>query len=373
MVQTDLWGFPLRVEVITVATRTEVVPLAVRSSDARSFDDAPFRMLVEHCTDAIFLIDVETEECMYVSPAVRPLLGHRPETLVGRPLIDFVHPDEVGEVLARSARRRQGRGPRATVTRLSHADGTWVAVWATASPVLHHQGRSVTVFTVAAAGTRTYGKRGLRTARLRLRHLLDEVATEHQLLTRDESYDLTVEALAAALELRDDATGQHARRVADLALVLTRMIDPELGRDPELRYGYLLHDIGKIGLPDSILLNPGHLDPHEIRTLHMHTTLGEHLIALIPFLSDTARDIVAYHHEHWDGSGYPWGLAGTDIPLPARIFAVADAFDAITNPRPYRQARSVSDALIEIRNSAGTHFDPAIVKAFLELAIEYGL
>ena len=331
--------------------------------------EPPFRMLVEHGADAVFLLDLDTEECVYVSPAVRSLLGRAPEELIGRHLTDFVHPEDAAEVVARSARRREGRGVRASVTRMAHADGGWVWVQATASPVLSHEGRRVSVFNVAGAAERVRAELGLRTARMRLRRLLTEVSDREDFLqTRNGTYDLTVEALAAALELRDDETGNHARRVTDLALALTQAIDPVLAADPELRCGFLLHDIGKIGISDSILLKRGRLDPSELRTIQMHTTLGEHLLSYIPLLSDVAHDVVAYHHERWDGTGYPWGLRGDEIPLAARIFAVADAFDAITTDRPYRRARPIAEAVGEIEEGAGTQFDPAVVHAFMHLA-----
>ena len=340
------------------------------SSEAQGkADGALFRALVENAPDAIFLIDLETEECIYVSPAVRSVLGRDPASLIGRPLTHFVHADDAAEVLARSARRRQGQGVRSSVTRMSHADGNWVWVQATASPLVVHEGRSTTVFTVTGAAERVRAEVGLRSARIRLRRMLDEIGGDAEpLRSHDGSYDLTVEALAAALELRDDETAQHTRRVTDLAVALTCVVDPALAGDPELRYGFLLHDIGKIGIPDSILLKRGRLTPGEARTLQMHTTLGEHLLSLIPFLSNVAHDVVAYHHERWDGLGYPWGLRGTDIPISARIFAVADAFDAITNDRPYRRSRSVGLAVMELRAGAASQFDPTIVEAFVPIA-----
>jgi ribonuclease P protein subunit RPR2 len=191
--------------------------------------------------------------------------------------------------------------------------------------------------------------------------------TERRLERVEEAYELTVAALAAALELRDDETGSHAKRVTDLALELTRTIDPELATDPELRYGFLLHDIGKIGIPDAVLLKPGPLTDEEQRQLHVHPVLGEHLVSAIPYLNGAARDVIAYHHERWDGGGYPWGLRGREIPLPARIFAVADAFDAMTTSRPYQAAREPEEARAEIAKSAGTQFDPEVVEAFLGL------
>lgn len=184
----------------------------------------------------------------------------------------------------------------------------------------------------------------------------------------EDNYELTVEALAAALELRDDETGSHARRVTEFALELTRAIDPELAQSPELRYGFLLHDIGKIGVPDAILLKPGPLNAEEMRQLQGHTTLGEHLVSSIPYLSGVAREVIAYHHERWDGLGYPWGLSAERIPLAARIFAVADSFDAITSDRPYRSALPVEHAIEEIRRKAGSQFDPAVVEAFVPIA-----
>jgi HD-GYP domain-containing protein (c-di-GMP phosphodiesterase class II) len=252
---------------------------------------------------------------------------------------------------------------------MSHHDGQWVWVQSTASPVLQVDGRTATVFTVTNASERVLAETGLRAARLRLRHLLSQIKLlNEQFENPDGSYDLTVETLAAALELRDDETGQHTRRVADLAMALTRVVEPSLAEDPELRYGFLLHDIGKIGIPDAILLKKGRLTAREMEILEMHTTLGEHLLSRLPFLSELAHDVVAYHHERWDGSGYPWGFRADEIPLVARIFAVVDAYDAMTCDRPYREAMSASQAIEEIERCAGTQFDAAIVAAFLPLA-----
>jgi PAS domain S-box-containing protein len=331
-------------------------------------DGTLFRLLVEHGTDATFLLDLETEACIYVSPGVHPLLGHEPEDLIGRPLTDFVHPEDAFEVLARF-RRREGEGVRTRVTRMLHADGRWIWVEATASPLLSCDGRTTSVFTVSGAAERVRAEVGLRAARMHLRRLLERIhAGDDRPDAGNGTHDLTVEALAAALEMRDDETGQHARRVTDLALELTRAIDPALAADTELRHAYLLHDIGKIGIPDAILRKPNRLTGRELRTLQMHPTLGEHLLSFIPFLSDLVHDVVAYHHERWDGNGYPWGLRHEETPLAARIFAVVDAFDAITHDRPYRRARPTADAITEIQRGAGTQFDAAVVAAFLPMA-----
>jgi cyclic di-GMP phosphodiesterase len=182
------------------------------------------------------------------------------------------------------------------------------------------------------------------------------------------SYDTTVRALAAALELRDDATGHHAERVTALALRLAAAAAPDLMADAGLAHGFLLHDIGKIGIPDALLRKPGPLDSDEWQLMRTHPELGERIVADIPYLGRLARDVIAFHHEHWDGSGYPLRARGTAIPLAARIFAIADAFDAMTNDRPYRRARSEEQALAAIADGAGTQFDPELVATFLDLA-----
>ena len=180
--------------------------------------------------------------------------------------------------------------------------------------------------------------------------------------------DSMVGLLAAALELRDDETGQHAHRVTHLGMALADAVAPELAADPQLRYGFLLHDIGKIGVPDRILLKPEQLDVGEVRLMEQHTVLGAQLVSGSPYLSGVAHDVIAFHHERWDGTGYPWGLAGERIPLAARLFAVVDSFDAMTSQRPYRDPMTLDEALVEITQHAGRQFDPAIVTAFLPLA-----
>jgi len=194
-----------------------------------------------------------------------------------------------------------------------------------------------------------------------------EARSQSDLVSTDV-LDSMVGLLAAALELRDDETGQHAHRVTYLGLALAETVSPELASDPQLRYGFLLHDIGKIGVPDRILLKPDQLDVGEVRLMEQHTVLGAQLVSGSPFLSGVAHDVIAFHHERWDGMGYPWGLAGERIPLAARLFAVVDSFDAMTSQRPYREPMTLDEALEEIAGHAGRQFDPGIVAAFLPLA-----
>lgn len=205
-----------------------------------------------------------------------------------------------------------------------------------------------------------------------LRHLFAEERAQRQaaqaaLDRLDSSYRTTVRALATALELRDDQTGGHAERVTRLALRLAEQAAPHLLADPQLEYGFLLHDLGKIGIRDAVLLKPGRLTPAELKEMRYHPVLGERIIAGVPYLSGIARQVVGAHHERWDGTGYPRRVGGEDIPLPARIFSVVDAFDAMTNDRPYRDALPVDAAVAEIEFGAGTQFDPAVVEVFVAL------
>ena len=193
-------------------------------------------------------------------------------------------------------------------------------------------------------------------------------SAEQALADLQKSYATTVRALAAALELRDNVTGGHAERVTRLALRLANQVAPELAADPELEYGFLLHDLGKIGVPDAVLLKDEPLDEREWKLMRLHPLHGERILAQVPYLGGRAREVVVAHHERWDGEGYPYGLAGHDIPLSARIFALADSFDAMTNDRPYRKALSFETAIDEIRRVTGLQFDPAVARAFLDLA-----
>ena len=193
------------------------------------------------------------------------------------------------------------------------------------------------------------------------RQLAEEAASQLA-----SSYAATVRSLAAALELRGNTYRGHAERVTTLALGLAERVAPDLASEPQLEYGFLLHDIGQIALPDAILCKPGALDAVELEELREHPRLGERIVAQVPHLRGVARDVVAAHHERWDGTGYPRRLVGPRIPLAARIFSVADAFDAMTTDRPYRDALPAEIALTEIAQQAGRQFDPGIARAFVE-------
>ncbi len=180
---------------------------------------------------------------------------------------------------------------------------------------------------------------------------------------REDAYDQTLAGWAEALDLRDHSTAQHTTRVTTLTEQLARHVGFTGQALVNVRRGATLHDIGKMGVPDTILGKPGPLDDAEWEQMRRHPELAVQFLEHVEYLRD-ALDIPWCHHERWDGTGYPRGLAGTDIPLSARLFAVIDVYDAVTSKRPYREPMPHTDAMALIRAGAGGHFDPAIVAAF---------
>jgi putative nucleotidyltransferase with HDIG domain len=193
------------------------------------------------------------------------------------------------------------------------------------------------------------------------------------------SYMATVRALANAVEARDAYTGQHAERVAAYGLELARAAGLALAEDPQTEFGFLLHDIGKVAVPDAILFKPAPLTDEERVLMERHPVIGWEILREIDFL-DGAKAVVRHHHERWDGAGYPDGLKGEDIPIAARVFAVADALDALTTDRPYRPACPFGDARAIVAAGTGTQFCPVAAAAletvsdarFEELLVGHG-
>ena len=197
-----------------------------------------------------------------------------------------------------------------------------------------------------------------------LRHLLQIERAQRAAL--EEAYRETVAALAIALESKDTGTRQHSQRVQRYAVELARAIDPPLLERGSAEYGFLLHDVGKIGIPDAVLRKPGKLTTAERELMQTHSEIGEQMLAGVASLRGECLSVVRSHHERWDGRGYPDGLGGEEIPMGARIFAVADALDAITSDRPYRAAQTWEHAAGEIARERGGQFDPDVVDAFRE-------
>jgi PAS domain S-box-containing protein len=292
------------------------------------------------------------------------LLGHSPETMCSRPFIEFVHPDDRDATMAEAAVLAEGS--RDTIrfrNRYRTADGDyrWLEWSAHASPsegAIHAIARDVSLQHEAEQQLANNAQ-----------VLEAEVAARTGELEAARAE--TLQRLALAAEYRDDETSQHTERVGAMAA----QIAAQLGLDAEqvelLREAAPLHDVGKLAIPDTILLKPGRLTQAEYELMKTHALLGARLLSgsSSPVLQ-MAAVIAASHHERWDGTGYPAGLAGEAIPLIGRIVAVADVFDALTHDRPYKSLWPVEQGIAEIRRVAGSQFDPRVVDAFLAIQAE---
>jgi HD-GYP domain-containing protein (c-di-GMP phosphodiesterase class II) len=233
----------------------------------------------------------------------------------------------------------------------------------------------VTRFTRRSQGKDTVASLRARLARLEReatarQHQLEHYAADLREIFKQErnraqelrrSYRATVLALANAVEARDAYTGRHAQRVAAYGLRIAHAAGVDV--DPEVEFGFLLHDVGKVAVPDAILFKPGPLSDEEWALMVKHPQIGSEILRHIDFLEE-AKVVVLHHHERWDGNGYPARLEREEIPLRARVFAVADTLDALTTERPYRAACGWAEARRVIQAGAGTQFDPAIVAAY---------
>jgi PAS domain S-box-containing protein/putative nucleotidyltransferase with HDIG domain len=300
----------------------------------------------------------------YVSPQILPMLGFSPEEWCGNPRLwrERIHPDDREAALAADEAARQTGEALRCEYRMLARDGrvVWVrdeavALEESSGQMLHGVIYDVTAQKEAEAAIRDQAEILERTVRERTREL-EEARVE--LLQR----------LAFAAEYRDEETYLHTERVGHVAALLAEAIGmPE--REVELiRRAAPLHDIGKIGVPDPILLKEGRLDARERGLMRAHALIGAKMLAgSRSAVLQLAEEIALSHHERWDGGGYPRGLRGDEIPKSGRIVAIADVFDALTHPRPYRESLSVGEAVAAIADGAGTQFDPHLVEAFRSL------
>ena len=291
-------------------------------------------------------------------------------------LSDLIMPEMDGVALLEQVKRRRQELPMVLVTAVHDISVALAAIRNGAYDYLLKPFEREQLLAVV--------RRALETYRLRMENRIYQANLEIKVRERTEelskrteelsnalnelerSYDSILEALGDALDLKDAETVGHSKRVTAFTIEIARAmgLSPEVIRT--LARGAFLHDIGKMAIPDAILRKPGRLGEEEVKCMREHSYLGYRMLKKIPFLSDVA-EIVYAHQEHWDGSGYPRGLKGEEIPLGARIFAVADTLDAITSDRPYRPARDVEAARDEIRKWSGRQFDPEVVRVFLEI------
>ncbi len=328
-------------------------------------DDASVRDVIQ------VLLREEGYECTAVGGAEAALDAAR---LAEYPLVicDVRMPGRDGFWLLEELREVQ---PDSAVIMLTAFDDTEAAVQCLRNGAADYLLKPPKVTELVRAIERALGRRRLELARHRYRRSLENRVEEktaelsRALENLQATYSQTLWTLVAALDAREHETGDHSQRVVRYTLAVARRLGIPEAQLPDLGRGALLHDIGKIGVPDAILLKRGPLSPDEWTVMRTHPQIGFNILRSVHFLSGTA-DMVLSHHERFDGSGYPHGLAGEKIPLSARIFALADTFDAMTSHRPYRVGLAPEAARAEIERCAGTQFDPACAEAFLSLSAQ---
>ena len=293
-----------------------------------------------------------------VNPSWERLLGHTPKTLCSQPFIEFVHPDDREATIAHTSALAAGTDTIGFQNRYRAADGSyrwleWSTYVSAAEGVMQAVARDVSLQHEAQ-------EQLANSARL-LEAKVAECTSE-----LDDARSELLQRLAVAAEYRDDDTFQHTERVGSEAAGIAAPLGLDTEQIAWLREAAPLHDVGKLAISDSILLKPGKLTVDEFEVMKTHAAAGARVLSgsSSPVLQ-MATVIAATHHERWDGTGYPAGLAGEEIPLVGRVVAVADVFDALTHDRPYKAAWPVEKAIAEIRRGAGTQFDPRVAAAFL--------
>jgi len=321
-----------------------------RIQNALAEREAQFRLLAENSSDIISRHDMHGN-ILYISPACRTLIGYEPAELTGQSIIPLIHPDDVKSILELISSSRWDDPTTAIPYRARHKNGEYIWLETTARIIYDPENKATEV----QSSSRDITER--RQAQVALQKAHDEL---------QNAYDKTIEGWVLALDLRDRETEGHTQRVTEMALRLARELECMDEELIHIRRGALLHDMGKMGIPDEILQKPGPLTEEEWRTMRRHPQYVYQMLSPINYLNQ-ALIIPYYHHERWDGSGYPHGLKGEEIPLFARLFAVVDVWDALSSDRPYRKRIPLQEVIEYLEQEAGRLFDPNIVKKFLPL------
>lgn len=330
----------------------EILMERERIQDALRQSEAQFRLLAENSTDLIARLTPQGVY-LYVSPACRTLLGLEPEDLIGQDAGRVVHPDDQAEVQKVLARILQQ--PPTTIIfthRALRTDHQYIWLENTIHAIFDETGTVPVEVHISARD-------------ITQRKLADE-ALQNALHALENAYEATLNGWSRALELRDRETQGHSQRVMEMTLKLARAVGIPEEDIKFIRWGVLLHDIGKLGVPDEILRKPGPLTEAEWQEMRRHPSYAFDMLYPITYLHK-ALDIPFCHHEKWDGSGYPRGLKGEQIPLAARVFAIVDVWDALSSKRPYRDILIQEKVITYIQGEAGKHFDPVIVRIFLSI------
>ncbi len=317
---------------------------------ALSESEAQFRLMAENSSDMISKHDT-TGIFIYVSPACRALLGYEPEELIGTPITQLIYPEDASQLIDLLATPNWD-GVTTTINYRAHRkNGEYVWLETTARLFFDNNSQKQEF----QASSRDI------TERKQSQEALQKAHTDLQ-----EAYDKTIEGWVLALDLRDRETEGHTQRVTEMTLKLAHILNCTADELIHIRRGALLHDMGKMGIPDEILQKPGPLTDDEWVIMRRHPQYAYQMLSPINYLSQ-ALIIPYYHHERWDGSGYPHKLKGKDIPLHARFFAVVDVWDALQSDRPYRKGLPSKEIVEYLQKEAGRLFDPEIVDIFIAL------
>lgn len=327
----------------------EKIQIALMESEAQ------FRLLAENSSDMISKHDTRGT-FLYVSPACRRILGYEPEELIGNPVAPLVHPEDAKQ-LAALLSTPEWKDITVTVDyRARHKNGEYVWIETTARP-FHDELSGRQEF---QASSRNITER--KEAEEQLQHAHADL---------QDAYDRTIEGWIRALDLRDRETEGHTQRVTNMTEKLARAMGYTDEEIVHIRRGALLHDMGKMGIPDEILQKAGPLTDEEWVIMRRHPEMAHQMLSKILYLKE-AITIPYYHHERWDGSGYPHKLKGEEIPLQARMFAVVDVWDALTSDRPYRKRMPQNEVIEYLQKEAGRLFDQQVVEKFIALLATSG-
>lgn len=312
--------------------------------------EAQFRLLAENASDMIARLTTDGK-MLYVSPASKTILGYEPEELTGKISFDLMHEEDRPWVLS-LFEKRPIKNSYTIAYRALHKDGHYIWLESSARPVLDKiTGEPTEIQTASRDITeRKKNEEALKLAHSRLQ----------------EAYEKTIEGWVRALDLRDRETEGHTQRVTELTLRVAAKLGFTDEEMVHIKRGALLHDMGKMAIPDEILQKTGPLNESEWVKMRQHPVYAFEMLSNISYLHP-ALEIPFFHHERWDGSGYPRGLKGEEIPLAARMFAIVDVWDALSSDRPYRKKLPRNEVIAYLREKSGTLFEPRLVDMFLEM------
>jgi PAS domain S-box-containing protein len=322
----------------------------IHMQQALSDSEAQFRLLAENASDMITRLSLKGE-MYYVSPACKTILGYSPDELTGMNALDLIH-EKDRQAVRDMFEQTLNENVSFTVTyRARQKDGSYIWLETSARAILEPDSRNV-IEIQSASRDITERKRAE-----------EELQQAHNQLR--DAYERTIEGWVRALDLRDRETEGHTQRVTEITIRVAAQLGFSEEELSHIKRGALLHDMGKIAIPDHILQKPGPLNEAEWEQMHQHPQHAYDMLAPIEYLRP-ALEIPYYHHERWDGSGYPHGWRGEKIPLSARLFAIVDVWDALRSDRPYRKAMPREQVIDYIQENSNLLFDPKLVEHFLK-------